>query len=322
VDPRAAAGPVGPAVARPERKLAPKPSSTTGTPTAEPGATQDVFAAATSYLRAMVVLTLFALLAAFGVPTIEGDLLQAPWKEVADPQSLSFLCAVFFGVNLLLAALPMPLAVRAGGLLLSGLATLAFGGLLMRDAGLRFLFRGHPAISAVWLEGVAATIVVTLAAIVLPAGLYARGRFTASGSARITVAVGVLLALGVLFGLQALSGLDAMPLVRAVQVAIGDASYQGDRLASIALLAGTIAIPLSGLAFLGPRRTGLCTLWAFIWSVGLVAALVGLAVHIGHLEQWRLVLEPLKLSLLVASGLLLAPVALGSLVGALGRRSR
>lgn len=274
---------------------------------------------ATSFLRAMVLLGLLALLGAFAVPTVVSGSLTAPWKSITDVQSLSFLCAVFFGINLLVAALPMPLGVRAGLLTLASAAHLGFGAMLVRDAALRFSFHGHPALDELFAAGALPTTVALLAAVVLPAGLYARGRFTGSIAARVTVGIGLALALVVLLGWGALFSADGdMPLATLVAQATGSATLQGDRFASVALLIGALAVPLSGLAFLGPKRTGLVSLWALLWSSMLGVALVIEAVHVVHLEHWREALEPTKVAAFVFAGLLIAPVALGSLIGALG----
>ena len=328
IDERAARGPVGPATARPQKKLVPRTAATTlPEPADEEPEVGPVLppgpAAATSFLRAMVVLGLFVLLTAFAVPTVVGDGLAVPWKTVADPQSISFLCAVFFGLNLLLAIVPMPLVWRSLVLGLSGVAALEFGRILFVDAGLRFVFRGQPAIAAVFAGGILPAILGTLAAITLPAGLYARGRFPASIAARVTVVLGLALGLFALLGWQALPGGGGrMPVLELVDAAFGGSSLQGDRLASMALLLSAMMLPLSLLAFLGKRRTGLVTLWAFIYSAGLIVALVIEAVHVGHLEQWREVLEPTKLALFMAVGLLLAPPAVGYFIGSVGAHPR
>lgn len=314
LDARSVLGPVGPAVARPSARRAEAAPDDSG----ELDVATITCQGATSFLRAMVVLGLLVLLGAFAVPTVTDGSIAAPWASVGDPQSLSFLCALLFVIELLVAAIPMPLAVRAGLLTAAGGTHLAFGALLMRDAALRFAFRAQPAVDTLFASGVAPTVLGLLAFVVLPAGLYARGRFTASLAARVTVGVGAALGLLLLLGWQALApGLDGLPLLALVEQATGSASLQGDRIAALVALVGALALPLSALAFLGPRRTGLVSLWAFVWSFALGAALVVEAVHVAHLDQWREVLEPVRLAVFLAAGLLVTPVALGTLIGAL-----
>lgn len=319
LDARSVLGPVGPAVARPSRRPSPAVMDDDGglSDSSDDASTLQ-HQGATSFLRAMVVLGLLVLLGAFSIPTAMDGTFSGPLATVSDPQSLSFLVALLFVIEVLVAAIPMPLVVRAGLLTVASATHLGFGAMLLHAAALRDAFHAQPAVDLLFASGAFTTTLALLTLVLLPAGLYARGRYPASLGARVTVGIGAALGLfALLAGHLVATRLGGVPLMTLIDQVTGDGSLQGDRFAAIAVLAGLVALPLSFVAFLGPRRTGLASFWAFLWCFLLGAALIVEAAHVVHLEQWLEVLEPVRLTVFFAAGLLVAPVAFGTLVGAL-----
>ena len=270
----------------------------------------------------MAILAMLVLFEAFAVPEVTMDLqLIAPWELVRLPSTLTFLSAVFFGVLLLFVAIPMPYLLRTTLMTGAGGTLLAFGLWRMRDAVEGFAFRGHPIMELVFVDA-PGTLAVLLVSLLFPVALYWRSRYTASFWSRIAVLVGILTVAAVaLFATRAGGMNGSPPVVELMGVAASGDSLMANRISAAVMLLPLATVFFSLLVFLRHPRTGLAGLWAWLYVTAFAAVPL---IQAGFVSSWRsggwkAALEPLEASLFLYAGLLLFPVALGHLIGEVGR---
>ncbi len=278
-----------------------------------------------TFLRGMAILSMLVLFEAWAIPTVGTDLhLQAPWVLVQGVGSLTFLAAVFFGGLLLFAAIPMPYIARATLMTVAGATLLVFGILQMQAEVAAFAFRGHPGLAFAF-AGEPGVLALLLVSLLFPTALFWRARYTASFWSRIAVLLGVLTVAACYFLLGAIAGSEgSAPLVELFRAAGDSNLYLGNRISVFVLLLPLPLIILSALVFLKHPRSGGAGLWAWLYVtvLGAIPLLQAGFVSTWRGGQWKSVLAPLKVSLFLYAGLLLAPVALGHLIGELERLIR
>ncbi len=266
-----------------------------------------------TFLRGMALLAMILLFEAFAIPRLaEGMELNPPWELVKQQGGLTFHAAAFFGVLLLLAAIPLPYLVRAATLTGAAATLLVFSLQHVRYAADAFAFRGHPGIEA-FLEPT--PLALGLMALAFPTALYWRSRYTASLAARIAVMLGLVLAVVAFLSVGRSVGASEGLVQRLI--AVVKSGLRGDRAASACLLLPLVAIPFSLLVWLRHPRSGAAGLWAFLFTAGLGSAPIALAAHVASYREgaFKYVFAPLKPSLLLLAALLLLPIAAGHTLG-------
>jgi hypothetical protein len=264
----------------------------------------------------MAILTMLVLFEAWAVPRLGESLsIVPPWRLMTDTGSLTFAAGVAFGVLLLVTAIPMPYIVRCALLTVCGLGLYGVALVHTRIEVAAFAFRGHPAIGAT-LAGSPGLVALFSLALLLPAALYWRSRYTESFAARVAVLVGILLSLAayLLAGVFDVPG--GPPLTSLPAMATG-APLVGDKIAASLLLLPAAATVLALLALLPHPKTGGSAFWAWLFVTGVGAAVLVQAGFVSGWRdgQWKAVLAPMEIGLMLYAGLLLLPVALGHLLG-------
>jgi hypothetical protein len=270
----------------------------------------------------MATLGMLVLFEAIAIPLLSPDMhLIAPWTLIRSVDSVTFQASVSLGALLVFTAIPLPYIVRATLLLCTGITMLVFGILHVQDASSAFAFRGHPGLAYVLTEQPAA-LAMTLGGLLFPTMLYWRSRYTASFSSRIAVLIGMLAMMACYFLVGAIGDLtSATPIVELARTVTNSDSLLANRLSAFALLVPLGVIPFATLIFLKHPRTGGAGFWAWlsVSSLAAVPLIQALFVSSWREGQWKYVLEPLQASLFLYAGLLLAPVALGHVIGEVER---
>jgi hypothetical protein len=272
-----------------------------------------------TFLRGTAILSMLVLFESFAIPHLSGDMhLVAPWELLIDVGGLSFHAAVFFGVLLLGAVLPMPYLARTIVMLGASSTLLVFAAMHMSILVEGFAFRGHPLVAAVF-DGSPALLGILTATLLFPAALNWRSRYTESFTSRIMVLVGILAVLAAYF-LTGLLSDGSPPLLRLISALSDSGTLLADRISVALALSPIVLIVLSFLVFRRHPRTGGAGVWAWLFVTVLGAIPIVQAVMVSGFQQgqWKHVLAPLKGSLFLYAGLLLLPVALGHFFGELG----
>ncbi|MFT5431924.1 MAG: hypothetical protein ACI9OJ_002622 [Myxococcota bacterium] len=272
-----------------------------------------------TFLRGTAILSMLVLFESFAIPHLSGDMhLIAPWELLTDVGGLSFHAAVFFGVLLLGAALPMPYLARTIVMLGASSTLLVFAVMHMGILVDGFAFRGHPLLAAVF-DGSPALLGMVTATLLFPAALNWRGRYTESFTSRIMVLVGILAVLAAYFLTGLFTG-GSPPLLTLVSVLTHSGVLLADRISAALALFPIVLIVLSFLVFRRHPKTGGAGLWAWLFVTTLGAIPIVQAIMVSGFQQgqWKHVLAPLKGSLFLYAALLLLPVALGHFFGEVG----
>ncbi len=269
-----------------------------------------------TFLRGMAILSLLLLFEAWAVPALgDGMRLVPPWTLMGDSGSLTFAAGVAFGAILVITALPMPYLLRCLLLAGGGIAMLVLALIHARAVVAGFGFRGHPGI-ALGLAGPAGLTALIAATLVFPTALYWRSRYTASLAARIAVLVGMLVVISA-YMLGGAAGAGGGPPLLTLISKVTGATLLADKLAAAVLLIPAIVVPLASLVLLRHPHTGFSSLWAWLHVTALGGAVLIQAGFVSgwRAGEWKAVLAPLESALFLYAALLLAPVALGHLIG-------
>ncbi|MGM0574475.1 MAG: hypothetical protein ACQEXJ_01905 [Myxococcota bacterium] len=266
-------------------------------------------------LRRLLGVVLLLLVEVAALPSTRGDAVVAPWRELTSPGSAGFVAATFLLLLGLVVGLPMRERLRAGLATGLGVALLAFGLALSRDASAAGAFDAQPALAAVLQGAVGLRVVLLVVACALPGALFWRARQPTGLGPRILVGTGVALLAFAYLGLHVLPGLDAAPLAILLRTG-AEAPFLGDRMAAwLALLPLAVAPVALVTLRRAPDRTQALALGLLTW-LGVAAPLVTLSLFVASTDAWYRVLLPVQATSVLAAGLLLLPVAAGWLLGA------
>jgi hypothetical protein len=250
------------------------------------------------------------------LPSVPGDTFRGGWLDVADLGGASFLAALFAGLIVVAAALPM--SGRARGLLLglAGVLLVAFGLYHVEEDVLRMVYRNHPALHHLLIEH-RLSLALLLGALLLPAGMVGRAADEEALLPRILAVVGLGAALASYLLMTAPGGAGSA-LHGLLDAARAPAALRGDVVAALLALAPLALLPTTALVFLPVGRRAPTTLVALALQGALIAAFVVLAAHVAKPSHWLDALPALKNAFLFAAGVLLFPPALGHLSARLG----
>ncbi len=277
-----------------------------------------------TFLCGMGILAMLLLFLSAAVPRVDAAMhFLAPWALLGKFGGLTFHAALFFAVLLpfVIGRLPLPYIVRSVAFLGIGMTMFVFALSHMRIAISEFAFRGHSGIT-LFLDGPAGLLVYVMATFLFPVALYWRSRYTASFASRIAVLFGALVVLSAYFVMGAVAGGEGPPPVVALFSSLSDSGlFLADRITVGLLLVPLMLLPLALLVLLPHPRSGLAGLWAWLYVTAIGVIPLVQAGFVSHFRDggYKYVLAPLKASLLFYAALLVVTVAMGHLIGEVGR---
>lgn len=274
-------------------------------------------ASLTPDLRFYGVISLLILTGSMAVPTMAGEQLIAPWAGIFELVGPAFTAALFGLLTLAWVAIPMPPAIRAGLLAVTGIGCLVLASMNIHDSVLRLVFHGHPAIGAIFSQSMVVTALFWCSVVLYPAGLFAR-KFAPQGMVPLAVTlVGLVILAFLLLGLGVLTDSES-PLFVMQKVLQSEFSTRGDRLASILIFSAAGIAVLGLISFVSQRLAAFSTIWGGLFITTFLAALFATATHVSqHIGG---ALEPVKLILVTAGGSILSVAGLGGLIASLSTR--
>lgn len=268
-------------------------------------------------LRFYGVVSLLLAITSLAIPTMAGEQLIAPWAGVIELAGPAFTAALFGLLTLAWVAIPMPVGVRSGLLMMTGMGCLVLGSMNIQDSALRLVFLGHPAIDSIFATSVVATILFWAALVLYPAGLFAHKFVSRSRLPLVTTLTGVVVIAATMLILGALTAHDS-PASAMLTLLQNESGTRGDRLASILLLSAAVLSLIGLVSFIGPRFAALSTIWGGLFITTCMAALFAIATHVSqHIGG---ALEPVKLAFIVASGVVLTIAGLGGTLASVASR--
>lgn len=251
----------------------------------------------TSILPTVSVTALILLFSAIVLPTAGGP----PWELLARPAEVTLQALAGFILIGVVHLLPTRERTRAILGVVVGIVLLGFAFVAWRVATTRGAFDAQPALDALFASPLPNPALPALLALVLvPAGLFARGR-----SAQLPA--WVLGGLGLVAALVTFVWMSPAALF----TSLGGASFLGDRIGAFATLPLLIVLVVA-CAAMAPGLRRFATGFGFgLWALALLPLAV-FALFAAKSDQWMQVLEPLKLVIFLGAVSLYAAAAVAS----------